>query len=96
MLLRLLYTMIIIKINGVISVSSDITERKKTDRDLKDLNQQLNSLSGHLQNVREEERTKIAREIHDELGQQLSGLKMEIFLLVKKLGTTGRGNAAGR
>jgi len=74
------------KISGVISVSSDITERKKTDRDLKDLNQQLNSLSGHLQNVREEERTKIAREIHDELGQQLSGLKMEIYLLVKKLG----------
>ena len=74
------------KISGVISVSTDITERKKTDRDLKDLNQQLNSLSGHLQNVREEERTKIAREIHDELGQQLSGLKMEIFLLVKKLG----------
>lgn len=73
------------KISGVISVSSDITERKKTDKDLKDLNQQLNSLSDHLQNVREEERTKIAREIHDELGQQLSGLKMEIFLLVKKL-----------
>ena len=73
-------------ISGVISVSTDITERKKTDRDLKDLNQQLNSLSAHLQNVREEERTKIAREIHDELGQQLSGLKMEIFLLVKKLG----------
>ena len=74
------------KISGVISVSSDITDRKKTDRDLKDLNQQLNSLSGHLQNVREEERTKVAREIHDELGQQLSGLKMEIYLLVKKLG----------
>ena len=59
------------KISGVISVSSDITERKKIDRDLKDLNQQLNSLSGHLQNVREEERTKIARDIHDELAQQL-------------------------
>ncbi|HEY5407998.1 MAG TPA: PAS domain S-box protein, partial [Ginsengibacter sp.] len=75
------------KMCGVISVSTDITERKKTDKDLKDLNQQLNNLSSHLQSVREEERTKIAKELHDELGQQLSGLKMEIFLLIKKLST---------
>jgi signal transduction histidine kinase len=62
-------------------------EKWQADKDLKDLNQQLQSLSSHLQNVREEERTQIAKEIHDELGQQLSGLKMEIALLVKKLDT---------
>ena len=41
-------------------------------------NDQLKSLTTHLQNIREEERTKMAREIHDELGQQLTALKMDI------------------
>ena len=43
--------------------------------------QQLRALSAHLQTIREEERTRIAREIHDELGQVLTGLKMELSLL---------------
>jgi len=41
-------------------------------------------LANHLQNIREEERTHIAREIHDELGQQLTGLKMYVSWLGKK------------
>jgi signal transduction histidine kinase len=43
--------------------------------------QQLRALSAHLQTIREEERTRIAREIHDELGQVLTGVKMELSLL---------------
>ena len=43
-------------------------------------------LSEHLQNVKEEERTQIAREIHDELGQQLTVMKMDISWLAEKLG----------
>jgi len=73
-------------LSGIIGVSSDITERKKTENDIKDLSEQLRSLSSHLQNIREEERIQIARDIHDELGQQLTGLKMEISWLLKKLG----------
>ncbi len=45
-------------------------------------------LASHLQNVREEERAAISREIHDQLGQQLTGLKMDVSWLSKKLNST--------
>jgi signal transduction histidine kinase len=56
---------------------------------LRDTNRQLHSLSAHLQNIREEERIHIAREIHDELGQQLTGLKMDMSWLGKQLENSG-------
>ena len=46
---------------------------------------QLRALTGHLQYVREEERTRIAREVHDELGQALTGLKLDLAWLAGKL-----------
>src|SRR5687768_12839956 len=46
---------------------------------------QLRELSDHLLNIRETERTNIAREIHDELGQQLTILKMDVSWLRQKL-----------
>lgn len=69
----------------LIGTGIDITERKKAEVELEATNEQLRSLSSHLQNIREEEQIRIAREIHDELGQQLTGLKMDIFWLDKKL-----------
>jgi signal transduction histidine kinase len=63
----------------------DITERKKAEEALLEKNEQLRYLSAHLHNVREQERADIAREIHDELGQQLTGLKMEASWIYKKL-----------
>src|SRR5258708_1983815 len=47
--------------------------------------EKLRRLAGHLISVREEERAHIAREIHDELGQVLTGLKMEVTWLAKRL-----------
>ena len=47
-------------------------------------NKELRALASHLTNVREEERAAMAREVHDELGQQLTGLKMDLSLMVKK------------
>lgn len=67
--------------------SRNITARKKAEEELHQLNEELRSLSSHLQNIREEERMQIARDIHDELGQKLTGLKMDVTWLNKKLGT---------
>ncbi len=53
-----------------------------------DMNEQLRSLSAYLQNVREDERIHIAREMHDELGQLLTGFKMDVSWLRKKLAET--------
>lgn len=52
--------------------------RKKAEQEIVIKNEELKKLSSHLQNIREEERTYIAREIHDELGQELTALKMDI------------------
>lgn len=63
----------------------DITEQKKAKDELEKSYKEIRQLSEHLQNIREEERISIAREIHDELGQQLTVLKMDIYWLKKKL-----------
>jgi two-component system sensor histidine kinase UhpB len=63
----------------------DITDRKKNENELVAKNEQLRELSEHLQNVREQERANIAREIHDELAQQLTLIKMDITSLQKRL-----------
>jgi signal transduction histidine kinase len=49
------------------------------------MNEQLRNLSSYLQNIREEERMHIAREMHDELGQLLTGFKMDVSWLNKRL-----------
>jgi PAS domain S-box-containing protein len=71
----------------ILGTGFDISEGKRTQAKLQQINEQLRHLSAHLQDVREEERTSIAREIHDELGQQLTGLKMDIAWLRKKMKT---------
>jgi two-component system sensor histidine kinase UhpB len=69
----------------------DITERKRAQEALETSQEELRRLSANLMDVREAERTRIAREIHDELGQALTGLKMDVAWIVKRLpeGTSG-------
>ena len=58
---------------------------EKRTAELKAANRSLRNLSAHLQSVREEERMNIARNVHDELGQTLTALKMELSWLARKL-----------
>lgn len=69
----------------VLSIARDVTERKQAEEKLKRTSKLLRELATHLQSVREEERTMIAQEIHDELGQVLTALKIQISLLANKL-----------
>jgi PAS domain S-box-containing protein len=66
-------------------LANDVTEKMMAEEKLKKSHEELRQLATHLQDIREDERTHIAREIHDELGQQLTGLKMDISWLSKKI-----------
>ncbi|MEK1940170.1 MAG: transporter substrate-binding domain-containing protein [Pseudomonas sp.] len=58
-------------------IAWDITDNKRIELELADSRAQLRELSAHLESVREEEKARIAREVHDELGQVLTVLKLE-------------------
>lgn len=75
------FTGTFIKYNGqdcMMGVGIDISEKVNTQN-------QLRELAVHIQNIREEERKSISREIHDELGQQLTGLNMEVSWVKKNI-----------
>jgi PAS domain S-box-containing protein len=74
---------------GMVSIARDITERKQAERellhsrdrlasDVRDRNQQLASLSRHLIRASEQEKGKLARELHDELGSALAAISMDM------------------
>ncbi|HVO32424.1 MAG TPA: ATP-binding protein [Elusimicrobiota bacterium] len=73
----------------------DITARKAAEEKLAASQEELRRLAGYLQNVREQERTAIARDLHDELGQQLSTLEIDITCLQSQLGQGQEAVAAG-
>ena len=64
-------------------LSAELAERALTEQRLRASEENLRALASHLESVREEERVRIAREIHDELGQALTGLKYDIGSLAK-------------
>ncbi len=73
------------RIRGGIAVAADVTEMKRSEQELKRSREQLRELALHLQSVREEERTRISREVHDQLGQSLTALRMDVSWLEKGL-----------
>jgi PAS domain S-box-containing protein len=84
---------------GTSAIYSDITERKRMEAELNRLLEEqrnaevrlresrdrLRELSSALQTIREEEKTRIARELHDELGQALTALKMDAVAIAGEL-----------
>ncbi len=77
------------EITGVIVMLEDVTERRLAKRKLEESREELRALLARLQRAREEERIHVSREIHDELGQLLTALKMDVRWLERKLSDPG-------
>ncbi len=79
-------------IHSVQSIARDITERKlaelvstRAEKELHKSHEELRMLADHLQTIREEERKHMAREFHDQLGQSMTALKMDLSLLIRTI-----------
>jgi signal transduction histidine kinase len=73
------------RIAGHFGIQRDVTDRHLAAEQIEASREQLRALAARLQKVREDERTGIAREIHDELGQALTGLKLDIAWMKHRL-----------
>jgi len=69
----------------IAGTSQDVTEIRNAEIEIKKSREQLRRLASHLQIAQEKERARISREIHDELGQELTGIKMDISWLSNSL-----------
>ena len=70
---------------AVCLIASDLSETKRAEGELRASSEQLRSLAAHLLTVREEEQARISREVHDELGQSLTALKIDLAWLARRL-----------
>ncbi|GAF68116.1 unnamed protein product, partial [marine sediment metagenome] len=70
---------------AVCGISTDITKRKRSEAELKRSREKLRKLSLYLQNMQEQERARIARDIHDDLGQLLTAMEFDISYMAKML-----------
>ncbi|HJY64581.1 MAG TPA: response regulator [Ignavibacteria bacterium] len=66
-------------------IAYDITDKIKYEQKLKNTNDKLHALAEHLESIREKERLGISRELHDQFGQDMTGLKLTASLLLKKI-----------
>jgi PAS domain S-box-containing protein len=71
---------------GVLVIGHNISELKATERRLQESRHQLQKLTARREAAREEERKRIAREMHDELGQRLTALRMDVSVIRLRFG----------
>ena len=72
----------VVRIDGFME---DITEKKAAESEIRESREQLRNLSRYLQSSMENERKRISREIHDDLGQYLTALKMDLSWFKRRL-----------
>ncbi|HEY2852028.1 MAG TPA: ATP-binding protein [Gemmatimonadaceae bacterium] len=73
------------RITGHLGIQRDITDRHRAAEEIAASRGELRALAARLETIREEERTRIAGELHDELGQALTGLKLDLAWLERRL-----------
>jgi len=74
---------------GIVTSCEDITDRNLRETELRESRQRLKGLARHLEKIRDEERSAIAHEIHNDLGAALTVLKLDLALLESRLGSDG-------
>jgi len=70
----------------ILEMNIDITERKRAEEEMRNARTQVEELNKHLIKVREDERALISRDIHDELGQSLTALKIDLHWVLENVG----------
>ncbi len=70
---------------ALVCIVNDISARVFAERETKELNEQLQILAKYLEKVREDEKERIAIEIHDQLGQELTGTKLALYWMRQQL-----------
>jgi len=84
-----------LKTRAVCLIVSDLSDAKRAEQELRASSEQLRNLTARLLSVRENERTRVAREVHDVLGQSLTAVKMDLSWLAGRL-SPGNGPLLGR
>ena len=78
------------EILGLLSSAEDITKELELQKELEETNTELVYLTDHIQEMREQERSKLAREIHDDLGQSLTALKLDLSFINNEVQTNDK------
>lgn len=73
------------QVESLVFIPSNVTDEKLAKKELQELNERLQHLTRHLENIRDEEKQRISMEIHDQLGQELTGFKLGLFYIQQKV-----------
>lgn len=82
------------RVTGLAGTVQDVTERKRAELELREARDRLRELSSHHEDVLNAERKRIAMDVHDEVGQMLTAMKLQLDLLQSQLGDAARAQQA--